>query len=126
MLSIVRAAELHGTSASSTVRLDGQAYDGGSSVLFTRGADVPSPALHQHEYSETFVVVTGRISVTGGSEPVQTVQASDGDIVVVGPRTPHTFTHLDDGELVMVHIHASPTIVTEWLWPRPRPRRARA
>ncbi len=112
MLSLVRAAELFGTPPETTARLDGAGYSGGASVLFTRGFHVPSPELHQHEYSETFVVVSGRVSVTGDGE---TVQAGAGDIVVVGPRTPHTFAHLDDGELVMVHIHANPTIITEWL-----------
>lgn len=112
MLSLIRTADVQEVPPASTVRVDGEAYGAGASVLFTRGCDVQSPDLHQHDYSETFVVVAGRVAVRGGAE---TVEATGGDVVVVGPRTPHTFTHLGADELVMVHIHASPKIVTEWL-----------
>lgn len=112
MLSLIRNADLQDESPTPTVRSDGAPYQAGASVLLTRSRNVPSPDLHQHEYSETFVVISGRVSVQGADD---IIEAGDGDIVVVGPRTPHTFTHLDNDELIMVHIHASPTIVTEWL-----------
>lgn len=112
MLTLLRSDDVRDSPDDPTVKVEGEAYDAGTTVFFTRGRDVGSPALHQHQYSETFVVVTGRVSITGGE---QTVEATGGDIVIVPPRTPHTFTHLDREELIMVHIHANPRSVTEWL-----------
>ena len=43
------------------------------------------------------------------------VVAGPGDIVVIGPETPHRFTAIDDEGLVAVCIHASDQFTIEWL-----------
>ncbi|MBA2383978.1 MAG: cupin domain-containing protein, partial [Actinobacteria bacterium] len=43
------------------------------------------------------------------------LEAGPGDIVVVGPGTPHKFVNVGAGRLEMVCIHASPRILQEWL-----------
>lgn len=112
MSNVLHADDFRDNPGDATVIVPGEPYGAGTTVFLTRGRDVPSPDLHQHDYSETFVVIRGRVSVTRGPE---TLDAGDGDIVIVPPRTPHTFRHLDDEELVMVHIHDNPRSVTEWL-----------
>jgi mannose-6-phosphate isomerase-like protein (cupin superfamily) len=41
--------------------------------------------------------------------------AGAGDIVIIGPDTPHRFTAIGTEPLDMIAIHASDRIVIEWL-----------
>ncbi len=43
------------------------------------------------------------------------IVAGAGDIVVIGPATPHRFTAIGDERLAMVCVHASDRIVIECL-----------
>ena len=43
------------------------------------------------------------------------VVAGPGDIVVIGPETPHRFTVIGNERLVAVCVHASDRFTIEWL-----------
>ena len=82
------------------------------SIIFTRLESAGGgPALHQHPYSETFLIRKGAVRFTLGA---QTVDAVAGEIVVVAPNTAHRFTGLSD-KVEMIDIHACRRFITEWL-----------
>ena len=86
----------------------------GSEVSFFLG-DLPpgkGPGLHKHPYSETCIVRFGQAAMTVDGEEVV---AGAGDIVVIGPETPHRFAAIGDERLDMVCIHASERFVIERL-----------
>jgi quercetin dioxygenase-like cupin family protein len=86
----------------------------GSEVSFFMG-DLPpgkGPGLHKHPYSETCIVRFGQAAMTVDGEEVVAVA---GDIVVIGPETPHRFTAIGDERLEMVCIHASDRFTIDWL-----------
>ena len=86
----------------------------GSEVSFFLGDLVPGkgPRLHQHPYSETCIVRSGQAAIHVDGEEVV---AAAGDIVMIGPRTPHRFTAVGEEWLEMVCIHASSRFIIEWL-----------
>ena len=86
----------------------------GSEVSFFLGDLVSGkgPGLHRHPYSETCIVRSGRAAINVDGEEVI---AAAGDIVVIGPRTPHSFTAIGDERLAMTCIHASSRFIIEWL-----------
>ncbi len=43
------------------------------------------------------------------------VVAGPGDIVVIGPETPHCFTAIGDERLVAICIHDADRFIIEWL-----------
>ena len=43
------------------------------------------------------------------------VLAGPGDIVVVGPETPHCFRNVGDGQLDIICIHANDRMIQEWV-----------
>ncbi|WP_307042893.1 cupin domain-containing protein [Agromyces ramosus] len=70
------------------------------------------PDLHEYPYTETWVVLDGEVTVTAdGVDHHATV----GDILVVGPETPHRFRAGGDGTLRMMCIHATPRILQEFI-----------
>ena len=87
---------------------------GGSVSVILVSTDVPGsgPALHRHQYDETFVIHRGEAEFTVGDE-VGVRRA--GEIVVAPPRAPHKFRNVGRDRLEMTNIHASPVIETEWL-----------
>jgi quercetin dioxygenase-like cupin family protein len=94
------------------VQFEGEPF--GSEVSFFLG-DLPpgkGPALHKHPYSETCIVRFGQAAMTVDGEELV---AGAGDIVVIGPETPHGFSAIGDERLEMVCIHASERFVIEWL-----------
>ncbi len=88
--------------------------DHGATVCIILDQSEPGggPRLHRHPYDETWVVVAGTLTFTAGDE---TLEASEGDIVVVPPGVPHKFRNTGPGPSKLVCIHASPTFTTEWL-----------
>jgi len=68
------------------------------------------PGLHRHPYAETCIVLAGRVAMVVGGEEVVAVA---GDIVVIGPATPHRFTAIGDQRLDMVCVHASDRFIIE-------------
>ncbi len=70
------------------------------------------PRLHQHPYSETFIIRRGsaRFTVADG-----VLVGSGGQVLVVPAFTPHKFEVLEGGIFESIHIHANDRFVTEWL-----------
>jgi mannose-6-phosphate isomerase-like protein (cupin superfamily) len=82
------------------------------SLILDESEPGQGPRLHRHAYDETWVVQEGNITFQAGDVRHQ---ATAGDIVVVPPGVPHKFTNDGPGRSKLVCIHASPTIVGEWL-----------
>ena len=96
--------------AIAAVEFEGEPY--GAGVSFFQGNLQPGkgPGLHQHPYPETCIVLSGQAAmVVDGEEAV----AGAGDIVVIGPATPHRFTAIGEERLDMVCVHASSRFVIE-------------
>jgi mannose-6-phosphate isomerase-like protein (cupin superfamily) len=70
------------------------------------------PRLHQHPYSETFIIRRGSARFTVGDE---VLVGSGGQVLVVPSFTPHRFEVLAGGLFESIHIHANDRFVTEWL-----------
>jgi mannose-6-phosphate isomerase-like protein (cupin superfamily) len=70
------------------------------------------PRMHQHPYSETFIVRRGAAHFWAGEEELV---VSGGQVLVVPRLTPHKFEVLDRGFFESIHIHANDRFVTEWL-----------
>ena len=82
--------------------------------------DMPAgsgPRLHKHPYGEAWVVSSGKAEFSDGTK---SVTASTGDIVFVGPETPHKFNSIGDEPLKIVCIHASGRFDTEVAGVKPR------
>jgi mannose-6-phosphate isomerase-like protein (cupin superfamily) len=94
------------------VEFEGQPYGAGLSFFLGNLTQGKGPGLHQHPYPETCIVLSGRAAmVVDGKEVV----ASAGDVVVIGPATPHRFTAIGDERLNMVCVHASDRFIIESL-----------
>lgn len=94
------------------VEFEGEPYGAGISFFVGNLPPGKSPGLHQHPYAETCIVLAGQAAmVVDGKEVV----AGAGDIIVVGPETPHRFTCIGDERLDMVCVHASDRFVIERL-----------
>jgi quercetin dioxygenase-like cupin family protein len=91
-----------------------EGVDAGASIslILDEGEPGHGPRLHRHPYDETWVVIEGHLTFQAGDERLE---AAPGDIVVVPPDTPHTFTNDGPGRSRLVCIHANPRFVTEWL-----------
>ena len=83
-----------------------------SVILVYSKRDGAGPRLHQHPYTETFVIRKGRALFTVGDEHVS---AHGGQVLVVPAFTPHKFAVIGPEPFVSTNIHANPTFVTEWL-----------
>jgi mannose-6-phosphate isomerase-like protein (cupin superfamily) len=94
------------------VEFEGEPYGAGISFFQGNLAPGKGPGLHQHPYAETCIVLSGQAAmVVDGQETV----AGAGDIVVIGPATPHRFTSLGPERLDMVAIHDSDRFIIETL-----------
>ncbi len=111
MYRAIRAGEL-GPSATGTVTFEGESFGSGVSFFLVNAETGGGPGLHRHPYSETWIVRGGRGLFTADGEELE---AGPGDIVVVGPETPHKFKSIGSDRLDLVCIHASPTMIQEWL-----------
>jgi mannose-6-phosphate isomerase-like protein (cupin superfamily) len=92
------------------VEFEGQPYGAGVSFFVGNLQPGKGPGLHQHPYSETCIVLSGQAAMFVDGEEVV---AGAGDIVVIGPETPHRFTAIGDERLDMVCIHASDHFIIE-------------
>lgn len=98
--------------AIATVEFEGEPYGAGISFFLGNLASGKGPGLHRHPYSETCIVLSGRAAmVVDGKEVV----AGAGDIVVIGPATPHRFAAIGDERLDTVRVHASDRFIIGWL-----------
>jgi len=94
------------------IAFEGAPY--GAGVSFFQGNLSPGmgPGLHQHPYSETCIVLAGRVAMVVGGEAAV---AGAGDIIVIAPATPHRFAAIGDEQLDMICVHASERILIDWL-----------
>lgn len=93
-----------------TLRFEGEKHGSGVSMFLVDNEPGEGPGLHVHPYSETWVVRSGRARFTADGEDLE---AGPGDIIVVGPDTPHKFVNLGPGRLDLVCVHDSPRIIQE-------------
>ena len=92
------------------VEFEGEPYGAGVSFFLGNLEPGKGPALHQHPYAETCIVLSGQAAMVVDGEEVL---ARAGDIVVIGPGTPHRFTAAGSERLEMVAIHASHRFIIE-------------
>ena len=92
--------------------LEGAGYGATISLILDDSEPGHGPRLHRHPYDETWVVEVGSLTFQLGEERLA---AGPGDIVIAPPGVPHKFTNDGPGRSKLVCIHASPTMVTEWL-----------
>lgn len=109
MHRVIRSGELH-ASPGGTVSFEGHSYGSGVSLFLVNNEPGTGPDLHRHPYSETWVVRSGRAKFTADDEDVE---AGPGDILVVGPETPHKFKNIGFERLDIICIHASPHFIQE-------------
>ncbi|MEX2211651.1 MAG: cupin domain-containing protein [Gaiellaceae bacterium] len=109
MHRVIRAGELP-PSPGGTVTFEGEPYGSGVSFFLVHNEPGAGPDLHCHPYSETWIVRNGRASFTADGEELE---AGPGDILVVGPETPHKFKNLGPDRLELVCIHDSPRMIQE-------------
>jgi len=93
-----------------TLRFEGEEHGSGVSMFLVDNEPGEGPGLHVHPYSETWVVRSGQARFTADGEDLE---AGPGDILVVGPNTPHKFVNLGPGRLDLVCVHDSPRIIQE-------------
>lgn len=97
----------------STHRFEGHTLgDIGVSFFLSDGPPGSGPGLHRHPYAEVFVVPEGRVDFQVGET---TIEATAGQIVVAPPGLRHRFVNVGPGRSRHLDIHASGTMVTEWL-----------
>ena len=94
------------------VEFEGAPYGAGLSFFEGNLPPGKGPGLHKHPYPETCIVLSGQAAMVVDGEKI-TVGA--GDIVVIGPETPHRFTAVGDERLDMVCVHASDHFIIETL-----------
>lgn len=70
------------------------------------------PEFHWHPYTETWVVLSGEAHIQTNDDELQ---ASSGNIVTVPAETTHRFRSVGEENLRMLCIHASPTIIQEFV-----------
>jgi mannose-6-phosphate isomerase-like protein (cupin superfamily) len=107
----IRAGEIE-PSPGGTVRFEGEPYGSGISMFLIHNEPGAGPDLHRHPYSETWVIRSGKARMTADGVDIE---AGPGDIVVVGPETPHKFKNAGTERLEIICIHASPRMIQEAL-----------
>ena len=95
-----------------SARYEGAPHGATVSLILDRSDPGQGPRLHRHPYDETWFVQAGNVTFQSGES---SIQAGPGDIIVVPPEVPHKFTNDGPGTSQLVCIHASPTIIGEWL-----------
>jgi len=95
-----------------TLTFEGEDHGSGVSFFLVNNQPGEGPDLHKHPYSETWIVRGGKGRFTADGKEVD---AGPGDILVVGPETPHKFKNVGTDRLDVICIHASPRIIQEAL-----------
>ena len=107
MYTVIRSGELQ-PSPGGTVKFEGESYGSGVSFFLVNNEPGMGPGLHKHPYSETWIVRAGKGLFTADG---QDLEAGPGDILVVGPETPHKFKNIGTERLDVICIHASPRMI---------------
>ncbi len=111
MHQVIRSGEI-APSPGGTVTFEGEPYGSGVSFFLVNSKPGAGTDMHTHPYSETFIVRSSRARFLVGAEQIE---AGPGDMIVVGPDTPHMFKNIGDEQLDIICIHAAPKMQTEWL-----------
>jgi mannose-6-phosphate isomerase-like protein (cupin superfamily) len=109
MYSVIRSGDLR-PSPGGTITFEGEPHGSGVSFFLVNSRPGAGPDLHRHPYTETWIVRGGRGRFTADGDDVE---AGPGDILVVGPETPHKFKSLGPDRLDVICIHASPRMIQE-------------
>ena len=111
MFEIIRHREPR-PGQSRPVRFEGRGHGGEVSFFLVDNEPGQGPGLHVHPYSETWAVRKGEAEFTVGDV---TTRAYPGDIIVAAANVPHRFENVGDGRLELICIHASDTIVQDFV-----------
>jgi len=111
MYQVIPAADQQ-RSPGGTLTFEGEDHGSGVSFFLVNNQPGEGPDLHKHPYSETWIVRGGKGRFTADGKEVD---AGPGDILVVGPETPHKFKNVGTDRLDVICIHASPRIIQEAL-----------
>jgi mannose-6-phosphate isomerase-like protein (cupin superfamily) len=111
MHSLIRSGELQ-PSPGGTVTFQGEPYGSAVSFFLVNNAPGEGPDLHRHPYGETWIVRSGKARITADGEDLE---VGPGDIITIGPETPHKFKNIGTERLDIICIHASPRIIQEEL-----------
>lgn len=95
-----------------TGRIEGVAHGATISLILDHSEPGQGPRLHRHPYDETWVVQDGNLTFQLGDTQYH---AGPGDVIIAPRGVPHKFTNDGPGRSALVCIHASPTIIGEWL-----------
>jgi mannose-6-phosphate isomerase-like protein (cupin superfamily) len=109
MHKVLRSGELR-PSPGGTITFEGEPHGSGVSFFLVNNEPGNGPELHRHPYSETWILRSGNARFTADG---QEIEAGPGDIIVVGPQTPHKFKNIGTGRLDIICIHASPRMIQE-------------
>jgi mannose-6-phosphate isomerase-like protein (cupin superfamily) len=109
LYKVIRDGEI-GRSQGGTLTFEGDPYGSGVSFFLVNNEPGAGPDLHRHPYSETWIVRSGKARFTADGEELE---AGPGDILVVGPETPHKFKNAGSERLDIVCIHDSPRMIQE-------------
>jgi mannose-6-phosphate isomerase-like protein (cupin superfamily) len=109
MYRVIRSGELR-PSPGGTVTFEGEPFGSGVSFFLVNNEPGQGPDLHRHPYSETWIVRSGKVRFTADG---QDVEAGPGDIIVVGPESPHKFKNVGTERLDIICIHSSPRMIQE-------------
>lgn len=101
---------------SPTARFEGADHGADVSLFWVRTPPGKGPDFHWHPYAETWVVLHGEVQIDAGDKQFM---AQAGDIVTVPADTIHRFRNLGAVDLEMLCVHASPTIIQEFVTPPP-------
>ena len=121
-MRVIEIADLTRSAGASLTEFEGRRFGAGVSFILVN-SDEPGvgPELHQHPYSETFLIHSGNALFTVRGEQFV---GTGGQIIVVPALTPHKFEVTGPDRLAMTDIHANDTFVTVWLeGPRANPQR---
>jgi mannose-6-phosphate isomerase-like protein (cupin superfamily) len=111
MYQVIPAADQQ-RSPGGTLTFEGESYGSGVSFFLVNNQPGEGPDLHRHPYSETWIVRGGKGRFTADGKDID---AGPGDILVVGPETPHKFKNVGTERLDVICIHASPRLIQEAL-----------
>ena len=111
MHRVIRAGELD-VSPGGTIKFEGEPHGSEISFFLVDNEPGAGPGLHRHPYSETWIVRAGKALFTADGEEIE---GHPGDILVVGPQTPHKFENIGTGRLELTCIHAAPRMIQEEL-----------
>lgn len=104
--------------ATRTARYEGEPFDGGASFFLVDNDPGQGVGLHWHPYSETWVVLSGRVLFRLGDASgdevdtaIDELDATTDHVLTVPALRHHGFTNAGDGPLRMMCLHASPRII---------------